>query len=295
MYKPIIKFVLCTTDQSCIIIGVQFFIRRSLRLPFTWYMILPTFSFPFPPSFSLFPFSLFTIKWPARWKDYGILILKVLIKSICTKPEIVQQIVFQHYLIIAVVCLFLLPLHLVPQQSLGHHWWPAGAPNLQQVLIDALVALDALLHGVSHQLSLYQWTTTALARQDPQAWTQQRETSWLNSSHPVSKHPPRSGEELRSQFVTQEIKMLSPKRGQSQGYCWSLGHISQHHRWSSAGPMCKHYQPKSKESVVNLWQLPKIQTHQPHWWNVKNKSLNLTSKCPAYSSLGQSAQSTCPP
>ena len=162
--------------------------------------------------------------------------------------------VFQHYLIIAVVCLFLLPLHLVPRQSLGHHWWPAGAPNLQQVLIDALVALDALLHGVSHQLSLYQWTTTALARQDPQAWTQQRETSWLNSSHPVSKHPPRSGEELRSQFVTQEIKMLSPKRGQSQGCCWSLGHISQHHRWSSAGPMCKHYQPKSKESVVNLWQ-----------------------------------------
>ena len=59
MYKAIIKIVLCTTDQSCISIGVQFFIRRSLRLPFTWYMILPTFSFPFPPSFSLsrFPFS----------------------------------------------------------------------------------------------------------------------------------------------------------------------------------------------------------------------------------------------
>ena len=71
---------------------------------------------------------------------------------------------------------------------------------------------------------------------------------------PCLKAPPRSGEELRSQFVTQEIKMLSPKRGQSQRYCWSLGHISQHHRWSSAGPMCKHYQPKSKESVVNLWQ-----------------------------------------
>ena len=158
--------------------------------------------------------------------------------------------VFQHYLIIAVVCLFLPPLHLVPRQSLGHHWWPAGAPNLQQVLIDALVALDALLRGVSHQLSLHHCTGSS-------------RSSGLNSAErdllaqllpPLSKHPPRSGEELRSQFVTQEIKMLSPKRGQSQGYCWSLGHISQHHRWSSAGPMCKHYQPKSKESVVNLWQ-----------------------------------------
>ena len=292
MYKAIIKIVLCTTDQSCISIGVQFFIRRSLRLPFTWYMILPTFSFPLSPL--LLPLSVFPFHHQMTCKVkrlYGILILKVLIKSICTKPEIVQQIVFQHYLIIAVVCLFLLPLHLVPRQSLGHHWWPAGAPNLQQVLIDALVALDALLRGVSHQLSLHHCTGSS-------------RSSGLNSAErdllaqllpPCLKAPPRSGEELRSQFVTQEIKMLSPKRGQSQGCCWSLGHISQHHRWSSAGPMCKHYQPKSKESVVNLWQLPKIQTHQPHWWNVKNKSLNLTSKCPAYSSLGQSAQSTCPP
>ena len=113
---------------------------------------------------------------------------------------------------------------------------------------DALVALDALLRGVSHQLSLHHCTGSS-------------RSSGLNSAErdllaqllpPCLKAPPRSGEELRSQFVTQEIKMLSPKRGQSQGCCWSLGHISQHHRWSSAGPMCKHYQPKSKESVVNL-------------------------------------------
>ena len=67
----------------------------------------------------------------------------------------------------------------------------------------------------------------------------------------------RSGEELWSQCVTHNIKMHSPKREESHGCCWSLGHISIFYLWPSAGPMCKHYQPKTKEFVLNLWELPK--------------------------------------
>ena len=37
---------------------------------------------------------------------------------------------------------------------------------------------------------------------------------------------PRSGVELWSQFVTHKIEMLSPKKGESQGCCWSLLRIS---------------------------------------------------------------------
>ena len=69
---------------------------------------------------------------------------------------------------------------------------------------------------------------------------------------PCLKASPRSGEKLRSQFVTLKKLKCSYQKGVNQGCCWSLGHISLHHRWSSAGPMCKHYQPNSKESVVNL-------------------------------------------
>ena len=78
----------------------------------------------------------------------------------------------------------------------------------------------------------------------------------LNSSNPVSKHSS-SGKELWSQFVTHKIKMVSPKRRESHGCCWSLGHIYVLHQWPSAGPMCKHDQPKTKEFVLNLWGLPK--------------------------------------
>ena len=78
----------------------------------------------------------------------------------------------------------------------------------------------------------------------------------LNSSNPVSKHSS-SGKELWSQFVTHKIKMVSPKRREFHGCCWSLGHIYVLHQWPSAGPMCKHDQPKTKEFVLNLWGLPK--------------------------------------
>ena len=45
--------------------------------------------------------------------------------------------------------------------------------------------------------------------------------------------------------------------------CWT------HHRWSSAGPTCKHYQPRPNESMIVV---PKM-THQCRWRNVKKKSL----------------------
>ena len=81
----------------------------------TAHLLHPLWNSPFPPSFSLSPFSHFTIKWPGRWKDFmGFPYEKFRSESICTKPDFVQttNCVFQHCLIIAAVCLL----------PTGSHW-----------------------------------------------------------------------------------------------------------------------------------------------------------------------------
>ena len=95
--------------------------------------------------------------------------------------------------------------------------------------------------------------------------------------------------------MTRKIWMVSPKREESQGWSWPPVHISVHHWWPSAGPSAS----TTSRSPTNLfwicWSYLKyrIISHIEEMW--RKRSSNVTWRCPASFSPGQSAPSTCPP